>query len=503
MGFTTQVFLFLFFPISLLGFTLINRLATCKNVLGRFLLKIRAREIVVIFVSLAFYAWAGIGEMHKLLIYIFLVYLLGKWIEGSVAKQRYVEIRQGAPTEEGVMCKKFYLSQIVCTVAVALLLCYLLFYKYLGLFLSVFNRVFASELSASSIIAPVGLSFITFSAISYLVDVYRKKATAGSLIDCALYLSFFPKIISGPIVLWQDFQPQIGRFRCGLEQSVDGLVRIIVGFAKKVILADTFGACVAHIGLTGIDQITACGVLVLYMLQIYYDFAGYSDIAIGLAKLFGLQFKENFNFPYRSKSITEFWRRWHISLGTWFREYVYFPLGGSRAGMKRTLLNLGVVFLLTGIWHGSTMNYILWGVLNGVIMIIERLLKDTKFYKKTPSFIKYGVTMFAVLLLWQLFRFQDTSQLKDFFNIILGRTQFDRIPYTWRYYFDAQIIVLAIIGILGSTVLGGEKVKQLYAKAVATKVGFAVQGVVLIVLFVLAIIFMVNSTYSPFIYFQY
>ena len=239
------------------------------------------------------------------------------------------------------------------------------------------------------------------------------------------------------------------------------------------------------------------------MLQIYYDFAGYSDIAIGLCKLFGFDVKENFNFPYRSKSISEFWRRWHISLGTWFREYVYYPRGGSRAGFLKTLRNLSIVFLLTGIWHGAGLNYLLWGVLNGAIVLVERILQDTKLYKKTPSFIKYGFTMFAVLMLWQLFRFQKLSDLSAFFGIMNGTVTFDSIYYSWQHFFDARMITFVIIGVLGATVLGSKHCKKVYDKVVATKVGFAVQEVLLLVLFVIAILFIVNSTYSPFIYFQY
>lgn len=176
-------------------------------------------------------------------------------------------------------------------------------------------------------IAPLGLSFITFSAISYLADIYRGQARSGSLLDCALYLSFFPKVVSGPIVLWKDFQPQIRSHTSTWETCADGLNRIMIGFVKKTILADTFGACLASIGLTGIDRITAAGTLVLYMLQIYYDFSGYSDIAIGLAKLFGFQCKENFHFPYCSRSISEFWRRWHISLGIMVPRILLYPAG--------------------------------------------------------------------------------------------------------------------------------------------------------------------------------
>lgn len=191
----------------------------------------------------------------------------------------------------------------------------------------------------------------------------------------------------------------------------------MAGFAKKVILADTFGACLAGIPLSGIDQATALGTLVLYMLQIYFDFSGYSDIAIGISELFGFEFNVNFNFPYRSTSISEFWRRWHISLGAWFREYVYFPLGGSRSGKRKTLVNLAVVFALTGFWHGASWNYILWGAVNGGFVILERILQEKKFYRKTPNWLKYMVTMCIVLLCWQLFRFQDIGAAAESFRL--------------------------------------------------------------------------------------
>lgn len=321
--------------------------------------------------------------------------------------------------------------------------------------------------------------------------------------DCFLFLSFFPKIISGPIVLWKDFAPQIKTRRLTLDRTVEGVNRIMIGFAKKVILADSFGKCLASIELQGIDQITAAGTVLLYMLQIYFDFAGYSDIALGAAKLFGFDFKENFNFPYRSKSISEFWRRWHISLGTWFREYIYIPLGGSRKGRTRTLVNLGIVFAVTGIWHGAGWNYILWGGINGVCAITERILKDNRRYQRIPAWIKWLVTMAIVMCFWQLFKYQSLGEVGTVFGIITGQIQFESISYNWRYYFDAQLITFVIIGILGSTVLGSPRLKALHARFASSGAGYVVQEIFLLALFVISILFMVNSTYMPFIYFQY
>ncbi len=503
MVFTTQVFLFLFFPLSLAAFYGVHYFVGKENKFGAFLKKIKAREWIIVLASLVFYAWSGISGVKQLIGYILIVYALAKWIEHSANKQRFIEIKQGALDEEGKTVRRIYICKIVCIAAVSCLLFLLFIYKYMAFFFNVFNEVFGQSFAVSSIVAPIGLSFLTFSAISYLVDIYRNKGTAGSLLDCALYLSFFPKIISGPIVLWQDFQPKIGQFACSMEKGVQGLNRIMVGFVKKVIFADTFGKCIALIGVTNIDGITAAATLLLYALQIYYDFAGYSDIAIGLAKLFGLDVADNFNFPYRSTSITEFWRRWHISLGNWFKEYVYFPLGGNRKGKKRTLLNLGVVFLLTGLWHGAGRAYILWGMINAFFIIVERLVKDKKAYIKTPQFIKYLFTMGVVVLFWQLFRFEDIDKMKEFFNVVLGRTRFENIPYTWKYYLDGQMIFFIVAGVLGATVLGDKRIKAAYEKGVATKAGYLVQEIVLLALFIVAILFMVSSTYNPFIYFQY
>ncbi|MGC4017980.1 MAG: MBOAT family O-acyltransferase [Muricomes sp.] len=243
---------------------------------------------------------------------------------------------------------------------------------------------------------PLGISFITFSAVSYVVDIYRGDSSAGSILDTALYISFFPKVVSGPIVLWKDFQPQIKNRTVNDVQFMDGLNRIMIGYAKKVLLADSFGLMVADIQQkmeAGMDVPTAWWCALLYMLQIYYDFAGYSDIALGFGKLLGFQFKENFHFPYVSASITEFWRRWHISLGAWFREYIYIPLGGNRKGKTRTLVNLFIVFLVTGIWHGAGWNYGLgsniYSKFNLQPVYLFSILKEKAAYEKTENIYEH------------------------------------------------------------------------------------------------------------------
>ena len=503
MVFTTQIFLFIFLPICLAVYFLSMAAEKIGFGIGAFLKRIRLRDLTLIALSLGFYAWSCFDDAFRLLKYITVVYLFALWIQTSQKKGLYVSVKKSSADGLETEHKRIYASVVPCVIASLLLVAYLAYYRYAGKFTEEWNELFTAELQAPSLFALLGLSFITFSSVSYLVDIYRGKAKAGSWIDCALYISFFPKIVSGPIVLWQDFSKQIGERRVTASKCVDGINRIIVGFAKKVILADSFGACIASMGVENIDRVTAAGSVLLYMLQIYYDFAGYSDIAIGLSKIFGFDFKNNFDFPYRSTSISEFWRRWHVSLGSWFREYIYFPCGGSRLGLLKTLRNLMIVFLLTGVWHGAGRTYLLWGIINGIAVVIERVLKGKKVYELIPKFIKYIFTMFLVLMLWNFFRFPTVEEITVFMDIIKGKVVFDNIYYTWRHYFDARMIVFTVIGILGATLLGSPRIKALYGKLSEKKWFYLASELVLILLFVVSVLFVVNSTYSPFIYFQY
>lgn len=330
--------------------------------------RVRVKNVFLILASLLFYGWTGLHNLMGLIVYILLVFVLGKWLQQI----------------------KFGLSKIYISICIVILSSILFYFKYFNFMNHAIDAVIGVNIINHHIYAMAGISFITFSAISYLIDVYRNDARAGNLWEVALYLTFFPKIISGPIVLWKDFSNSYLKPSYSLSNFIYGLNRIIIGLSKKVILADSFGATINNIeASSSIDCVTAWGCAFLYYLQIYYDFSGYSDIAIGLSKVFGFNVAENFNFPYRSLSITEFWRRWHISLGNWFKEYVYIPLGGNRKGKKRTLCNLFIVFFITGVWHGAGMGYLFWGVLHGVCVLGERCLKDTSFYNKIPSYIKW------------------------------------------------------------------------------------------------------------------
>ncbi len=481
MNFTSIVFLFFFFPITIFiyyGIQLVlrNRLAV-QNAAGKLLL---------ILFSIFFFAWADKNLLLWFLLYMFLVFLTGQVISClTVQKHRLCVHILGIITIIGI----------------------LFFYKYYNFTVELITQTKDSAFALKNITVPAGISFITFSSVSYLTDIYRREAAGGNLLDVMLYLSFFPKLLSGPIVRWKDFSGQLSERKVNDTTFLYGINRLMIGFSKKILLADTFGQVIhdimAQVNGKGIDCPTSWGCAFLYMMQIYYDFAGYSDIAIGLSSLFGFQFKENFHFPYISQSVSEFWRRWHMSLGSFFREYIYIPLGGNRKGFSRTLMNLGIVFLITGIWHGAGLNFLWWGILNGACVILERCIRNTDFYQKIPSPVKWLLTMLIVLFSWQLFRFSTIKEFTDYLDIMTGAVICEGITYTWSYFFTWKIRIYLILAAAGATVFALPFTKKIVLWSSTKKTGLILKEVVLLLLMIWSVITMVNSTYSPFLYFQY
>ena len=471
MGFTNVTFLFFFLPLSIIFYYIV--LFMGKKI--KSLKKSRLSDLVIIAFSLLFYAWALTIDAIKLILYILLISIFGKIIEKS----------------------KNGFRKIVLIFSIILVLSILFLYKYLGVFIDTSNV---------NLIAPLGLSFITFYAISYLVDIYRKDAIKGKIIDTYLYFTFFPKVISGPIVLWKNFKKQIKKREYNTGNFLEGINLLIIGFAKKLIIADTFGLTISkiqnYIGF-GIDSLTALGMLILFSFQIYYDFSGYSDIAIGISKMFGFNFEKNFDYPYTATSIKDFWKRWHISLGNWFKEYVYIPLGGNRKGIIRTLLNLLAVFLLTGIWHGAGLTYIIWGIFHGILRMIEKIIDKKRFYIAIPNFVKRLFIIIFVFLGWEFFMFKDIDSIINFNSILLGSKDFYWIPLMFKYFFDSRIIFLIIVSILGCFIGNIKYIKNMLMVIKTNKFGFVVYEMILFALFFISIMFMVNSSYNPFIYFQY
>lgn len=476
MVFSSQIFIFGFLPITLIMYFLLG------NLLSKFLGK-SIKNYILLFLSLFFYAWPGIKFIPLLMISVFINYLCGIVID--------------------TFKNKSALSQGALLIGVFFNLLILFYYKYYNFSTSIINNIFSTNFSLKDIALPLGISFITFQGISYIVDIYRGDASPKqNPLEVALYITFFPKVVSGPIIKYKDFGSQLKNRRESLSQFSYGIERIIIGLAKKVIISDILGEITDKIftlSKTGIDTPTAWIGIICYTLQIYFDFSGYTDTAIGLANIFGFNFIENFNYPYISKSITEFWRRWHISLSTWFKEYLYIPLGGNRKGKLRTYLNLLIVFFSTGIWHGASFNYIVWGLWHGLFMIIERAIMKKDWYIKLPNFIKVTCTLFIVMIGWVFFRADGLRDALNYLSIMFGLKSFDFITFNFRYLLTFKLIAWIIFGVILSTPFIYNKLKKH-----ENNIGFEfAKTIILGILFIISIIFIVNSTYSPFIYFQF
>ncbi len=344
----------------------------------------------------------------------------------------------------------------------------------------------------------LGVSFISFTAISYLVDV-SKGQPAGSFADFFVYLLFFPKVFSGPIVLWRDFELAQGQKPVqDLDLFISGIDRFVIGLAKKVIIADAYGEMFRYMN-ENIDMGTAYLIVIYFGVQIYVDFSAYSDMAIGLGRMCGYQIAENFRLPYQATSLADFWRRWHISLGAWFRNYVYFPLGGSRRGKIRTIINVAVVFFLTGIWHGVGIGYLLWGMMHGLGVIFDRFA----FMQRVPQFIRRVLTLLVVFLGWMFFFFGDFDHTMAFLPKLIGHYDRAAVLATYHLYLSPKLVTLTIGSLLCSlfykqewTEYGRKLIERKQAIYVVYQLG-------ILVLAIVACMFLVNQSYQPFLYFQY
>lgn len=466
MPFASAGFLFFFLPITIIVYYLFN-----------FIGKNQLNNLLLILFSLSFYMVSGLRTTIYLILFIIIIYFSGKilsYINTKSTKRRF-----------------FILSLLFVVLTLS-------YYKYITFILELFQ----SGTGISSIVIPLGLSFIMFEAISYIVDIYKGDTESGGLIDVFLFFTFFPKIASGPIVLWKDFSSQIYNRKVSVDSFFSGMNRVMIGFAKKSIIADSLGTAVQSINENtqlGIDSPTAFLGALCYFLQIYYDFSGYSDIAIGISRIFGFDLKENFNYPYTSTSIGEFWRRWHISLGSWFREYIYIPLGGNR---RHVYINLFVVFLITGIWHGSTFNFVIWGVAHGLLIMIERAFREKVWYKKIPALFKWMFTMVFVYLTWIIFMIPSLTQAIIYYKSMLGIPA-GNIYFKFEYFINSKLILIIVIAVVGAFIGKWNKAELIKTWAQSTKTGVVVSQILYMLLFVLAILFMMNSSYSPFLYFQF
>ena len=430
--------------------------------------------------SLVFYAWGEPLFVFLMMGSILLNWFCGKQISGKAGLSR----------------------KIWLCIAVIGDLAILGYYKYFGYLVGCINRLAGSEiLPPVNIALPIGISFFTFQAISYVVDVYRGTADASPrLVNTALYISFFPQLIAGPIVKYRDINRQIENRTVTWQRTAGGFRRFIYGLAKKVLISNVLGLCVDTIysyDIAVVDPAMAWIGALAYTFQIYYDFSGYSDMAIGLGKMFGFDYLENFDYPYLSTSITEFWRRWHISLGTWFREYLYIPLGGNRKGKARTYLNLTIVFLLTGLWHGANISFVLWGAYHGFFSIIERLG-----FRKLIGRSRIIGTVYCFLTVcfgWVLFRAENTVKALQYVSRMIRPWHYSAAPIRSWEYMSSKTVVIFFLAVIGAGVLKAlvpQRIKERWTNSLP-------EAVYCILLLVLSIASIASGTYNPFIYFQF
>lgn len=468
MVFSSIVFLFTFLPITLILYYISPR---------------KMKNIVLLLISLIFYAW---GEP----VYVFLMmfttvfdYLIGLLIN----KYRRNKIKS----------KRIFIFAVLVNLGI------LGFFKYYGFVIENINSVFSLNIGYNQLSLPIGISFYTFQTLSYVIDVYLDKVKVQkSLISFGLYVTMFPQLVAGPIVRYTDIDYQLKHRTHSMNKFGEGVDRFIQGLSKKVLLANNIGMIFTSIqqyDASEISVLTAWLAIAAYTLQLYFDFSGYSDMAIGLGKMLGFDFIENFNYPYISKSVTEFWRRWHISLGSWFREYVYIPLGGNRCSTIFQLRNLCIVWFLTGLWHGADWNFILWGLYYGLILIIEKfLLKDI--LERMPSFIQHIYTMVLVMIGWTFFGIESIQKSLEYIKVMFFLNGNKIIDSTFIYYLHTNLILLIIL-ILCSTPIVNKVFKKIIQNGRMEGVTLAVT--VQFVLLFLSIAYLVNETYNPFLYFRF
>ena len=487
MLFSSMLFLWIFLPVVIIGNFIIGMLPF-KNVDN----KISAKNIFLLIASLIFYAWGGVYYLLIMISCICINFFGGYAIAGADKKKK---------------------AALIITICANLIILFI--FKYFNMVVIIIENILepgkgsvigmrgTGLLSLKEIVLPIGISFFTFQALSYVVDVYNGKAQLQkNILDFALYVAFFPQLIAGPIVKYSDIANQIKHRKESPELVLEGIKRFCYGIGKKVILSNTFAEVADKIwalDISSIRGLVAWLAVITYTLQIYFDFSGYSDMAIGLGRIFGFRFKENFNYPYTSLSIQEFWRRWHISLSSWFKEYVYIPLGGNRKGMGRTLLNLFIVFLLTGIWHGANFTFIAWGIYYGVFLIIERLFLGKLLEKNPVKIINYLYMIFVVMIGWIFFRSDNIYQAVD---IIKGLFIFGNSGAAVLSFLSMKLLICLIIGILFSGPVQ-RLFSKVYEKVAENNVVMTLDFVCQMILLGISILMLVSGTYNPFIYFQF
>lgn len=466
MVFSSTIFLCVYLPLVLLGYYI------CPK---------KGRNLFLLIVSLVFYAWGEPKYVFLMIFSILVNYIFGRLMDKHRENKKRLKL------------------MLVLSVVIDLGL--LSVFKYTDFVITNINAIFGSSFDLLNIALPIGISFYTFQAMSYTIDVYRNDVRVQkNLIDFGMYITMFPQLIAGPIVRYADVQDQLAERSVTTADFSEGVMRFVVGLGKKVLLANQMGAVWSDIYALGgdVSALMAWTGAIAYTFQIYFDFSGYSDMAIGLGRMFGFKFPENFRYPYQSVSITDFWRRWHITLSTWFKEYLYIPLGGNRRGLARQALNLLIVWSLTGFWHGAGWNFVLWGLYYFVILFIEKLFL-LKALDKLPKFFRHVYALLLIIIGWVIFASDDVSVLLPYLGSMFGA---NGAIGGMDVYTLLTKAVLLIICCIAST----ELPKKLFlsaAGAMNEKAAFTLKSVLTIALLAMSMILLIGDSYNPFLYFRF
>ena len=461
MVFSSLNFLFIFFPAVLIVY---------------FLVPFRCKNAVLLLASLFFYAWGEPVYVILMMLNIMLNYVIGLQMEAALSRHHR---------------KRHLCAGIIVNLML------LGFFKYSGFLVQIAGSLLGTQIAWKEPGLPIGISFYTFQALSYVIDVYRGKVKVQTnLVDFAAYITMFPQLIAGPIVTYSQIESQLRSRKTGLAGIGAGMERLILGLSKKVLLANSLGALYAQIqGMTSRSVLLAWLGAVAYTLQIYFDFSGYSDMAIGMGKILGFKFPENFDFPYLADSITMFWRKWHMTLSGWFRDYLYIPLGGNRKGPARHILNLLIVWFLTGLWHGAGWNFVLWGLYYGILLIIEKYVLGNVL-KKAPRLLKHIYTLFLVNLGWVLFSNTDFAQMTAYLGNMFGSGSAGFADSAFLYYLKSNLILL-LLSITACSPVFRKLLNKISRKS------SVLAAVICLVLFLMCTAFLVYGSYNPFLYFRF
>ena len=461
MLFSSIPFLFYFLPAVMLVY---------------FLVPFRLKNAVLLLFSLVFYAWGEPKYVALMVFSILLFYLCGVAIDKSRRKK----------------WKKVWL-----TLSIVSSLALLGLFKYADFFISSLNAVTGLGIPLLRLALPIGISFYTFQCLSYTIDVYRGSAQAQkNIVNFGTYVSLFPQLIAGPIVRYVDVARELEYRTHSWQTAAVGIRRFLVGLSKKILLANSFGQLTEIFRASGEKSVLFYWLYaVAFMLHIYFDFSGYSDMAIGLGRIFGFHFIENFNYPYLSKSISEFWRRWHMSLGSWFRDYVYIPLGGNRVSRGRWVFNILVVWMLTGLWHGAAWNFVLWGLLYAVFLLLEKWFPGLL---KLPNFLRHGYVLLVVLLGFVLFNATDLGQAVSDLKGLFGFGGVPLVTAESLYYLRSYGVIF-ILGIVGATPVVRDGANRL----VRSKVGALLEPAMMILMLLVCSAYLVDGSFNPFLYFRF